>query len=45
VAPATPPAVGWFPAAPAAQGRPDLSRTRLLQRRVTFLSQALDRLN
>jgi hypothetical protein len=42
---AAPPAVGWFPAALAAQGRPDLRRTWLLQWRDTFLSQALDRLN
>jgi aminoglycoside phosphotransferase (APT) family kinase protein len=41
---ATPPDMGWFPAVISAQGRPDLDRATLLQRRDTFLSQALDRL-
>jgi hypothetical protein len=36
--------MGWFPAVISAQGRPDLDRATLLQRRDTFLSQALDRL-
>ncbi len=41
---ATPPDMGWFPAAISAQGRPDLDRATLLQRRDTFLRHALDRL-
>jgi aminoglycoside phosphotransferase (APT) family kinase protein len=39
---ATPPDMGWFLAAIAGQGRTDLDRTTLLQRRDAFLSQALD---
>jgi len=39
---ATPPDMGWFPAAINAQGRLDLDRAALLQRRDTFLRQALD---
>ncbi len=39
---ATPPDMGWFPDAIAGQGRPDLDRTTLLQRRDAFLRQALD---
>jgi aminoglycoside phosphotransferase (APT) family kinase protein len=42
---ATPPDLGWFPAAIAAQGRPDLDRRLLLERRGTFLRQALDHLS
>jgi aminoglycoside phosphotransferase (APT) family kinase protein len=39
---ATPPDMGWFLAAIAGQGRTDLDRTTLLQRRDAFLRQALD---
>jgi aminoglycoside phosphotransferase (APT) family kinase protein len=41
----TPPDMGWFPAALAGQGRPDLSRAVLLQRRDGFLAAALSRLS
>lgn len=41
---ATPPDLGWFPAAISAQGRPDLDRATLLRRRDAFLCHALDRL-
>jgi hypothetical protein len=34
--------MGWFLAAIAGQGRTDLDRTTLLQRRDAFLRQALD---
>jgi len=38
---ATPPDIGWFPAAIADQGRPDLDRVLVLERRDSFLRQAL----
>jgi aminoglycoside phosphotransferase (APT) family kinase protein len=38
---ATPPDLGWFPAAIADQGRPDLDRALLLERRDSFLREAL----
>ena len=38
----TPPDMGWFPAAIAGQGRPDLTREALLRRRDQFLRSALD---
>jgi aminoglycoside phosphotransferase (APT) family kinase protein len=41
----TPPDMGWFPAAIAGQGRPDLTRDLLVQRRDRFLRAALDRLD
>lgn len=41
---ATPPDLGWFPAAIADQGRPDLDRALLLERRDHFLREALTRL-
>jgi aminoglycoside phosphotransferase (APT) family kinase protein len=41
----TPPDMGWFPAAIAGQGRPDLTRDLLVERRDTFLRAALDRLD
>jgi aminoglycoside phosphotransferase (APT) family kinase protein len=37
----TPPDMGWFPAAIAAQGRPDLTQELLLRRRDAFLRNAL----
>jgi aminoglycoside phosphotransferase (APT) family kinase protein len=40
----TPPDMGWFPGALAGQGRPDLGREVLLQRRDAFLRDALGRL-
>jgi aminoglycoside phosphotransferase (APT) family kinase protein len=40
----TPPDVGWFAGTISAQGRPDLSRELLEQRRDRFLSNALDEL-
>ena len=40
----TPPDVGWFAGAISAQGRPDLTRELLEQRRNRFLSNALDEL-
>ncbi len=39
----TPPDLGWFPAAIGAQGRPDLTREVLLERREEFLRAALKR--
>lgn len=39
---ATPPDMGWFPAAISAQGRPDLDRATLLSRRDEFLRQAMN---
>lgn len=41
----TPPDLGWFPGAIAGQGRPDLVRELLLERRDAFLAAALDRLD
>jgi hypothetical protein len=41
---ATPPDMGWFPAAIGAQGRPDLDQPTLLARRDQVLREALDRL-
>jgi aminoglycoside phosphotransferase (APT) family kinase protein len=41
----TPPDMGWFPEAIAGQGRPDLTRQILLQRRDAFLRAALSRLD
>jgi aminoglycoside phosphotransferase (APT) family kinase protein len=41
---ATPPDMGWFADAMSDQGRPDLDRATLRQRRDAFLGQALDRL-
>jgi aminoglycoside phosphotransferase (APT) family kinase protein len=41
---ATPPDLAWFPAAIAGQGRPDLSRALLLERRDSFLRVALEHL-
>ncbi|MGH3503319.1 MAG: aminoglycoside phosphotransferase family protein [Nocardioidaceae bacterium] len=41
---ATPPDLGWFPAAISAQGRPDLTRPILKARRDAFLRNALARL-
>lgn len=40
----TPPDVGWFAGTMSAQGRPDLTRELLEQRRNRFLSKALDKL-
>jgi aminoglycoside phosphotransferase (APT) family kinase protein len=40
----TPPDMGWFPAAIAGQGRPDLTQEVLLRRRDEFLRSALCRL-
>lgn len=40
-APATPPDLGWFPAAIAGQGRADLDRA-LRERRDCFLGEALE---
>jgi aminoglycoside phosphotransferase (APT) family kinase protein len=40
----TPPDMGWFPAAIAGQGRPDLTQELLLRRRDEFLRSALSRL-
>jgi aminoglycoside phosphotransferase (APT) family kinase protein len=39
----TPPDMGWFPAAIAGQGRPDLTQAVLLRRRDAFLQAALRR--
>ena len=44
VAALTPPDMGWFPISMAAQGRPDLTREVMLERRDTFLDAALSRL-
>jgi len=41
---ASPPDLGWFVAAVSSQGRPDLNRPLMLERREEFLRQALDRL-
>jgi len=41
---ATPPDLGWFPAAIAGQGRPDLDRALLRERRDCFLREALEHL-
>jgi aminoglycoside phosphotransferase (APT) family kinase protein len=41
----TPPDMGWFPDALAGQGRPDLTREVLVQRRDAFLRAALNRLD
>ncbi|MFZ0192797.1 MAG: aminoglycoside phosphotransferase family protein [Streptosporangiaceae bacterium] len=38
---ASPPDMGWFPASMAAQGRPDLTREVMLERRDAFLGAAL----
>jgi hypothetical protein len=44
VALASLPDLGWFPAAIADQGRPDLDRAVLLSRRDSFLRAALEQL-
>jgi hypothetical protein len=36
--------MGWFPASMAVQGRPDLTREVMLERRAAFLDGALSRL-
>jgi len=41
---ASPPDMGWFPISMAAQGRPDLTREVMLERRAAFLGAALSRL-
>jgi aminoglycoside phosphotransferase (APT) family kinase protein len=41
---ASPPDMGWFPTSMACQGRPDLTRAVMLQRRDTFLEAAVRRL-
>jgi hypothetical protein len=41
---ATPPNMGWFPAAISDQGRPDLDRSILTRRRDEFLRDAMARL-
>jgi aminoglycoside phosphotransferase (APT) family kinase protein len=41
---ASPPDMGWFPASMAAQGRPDLTREVMLERRAAFLDAALGQL-
>jgi len=41
---ACPPDMGWFPVSMAAQGRPDLTREVMLERRDAFLDAALGRL-
>lgn len=41
---ATPPDMGWFPISMAAQGRPDLTREIMIERRDAFLDAALTRL-
>lgn len=41
---ATPPDLSWFPAAIAEQGRPDLDRALLLERRDSFPREALQNL-
>ena len=41
---ASPPDMGWFPVSMAAQGRPDLTREVMLERRDAFLGAALSRL-
>jgi aminoglycoside phosphotransferase (APT) family kinase protein len=42
---ASPPDMGWFPESMADQGRPDLTREVMLERRDAFLTSALDRLD
>jgi aminoglycoside phosphotransferase (APT) family kinase protein len=41
---ASPPDMGWFPESMAAQGRPDLTREVMLERRDAFLTAALSQL-
>jgi aminoglycoside phosphotransferase (APT) family kinase protein len=41
---ASPPDMGWFPKSMAAQGRPDLTREVMLERRDAFLAAALSQL-
>jgi aminoglycoside phosphotransferase (APT) family kinase protein len=41
---ASPPDMGWFPVSMSAQGRPDLTREVMLERRDAFLDDALSRL-
>ncbi len=41
---ASPPDMGWFPVSMAHQGRPDLTRDVMLQRRDAFLDAALSQL-
>ena len=41
---ASPPDMGWFPVSMAAQGRPDLTREVMLERRDAFLDAALGQL-
>jgi Ser/Thr protein kinase RdoA (MazF antagonist) len=41
---ASPPDMGWFPASMALQGRPDLTREVMLERRAAFLDAALSQL-
>jgi hypothetical protein len=41
---ASPPDMGWFPVSMALQGRPDLTREVMLERRDAFLGAALSRL-
>jgi len=41
---ASPPDMGWFPVSMAAQGRPDLTREVMLERRDAFLDAALSQL-
>jgi thiamine kinase-like enzyme len=41
---ASPPDMGWFPESMASQGRPDLTREVLLERRDAFLTAALSQL-
>jgi len=41
---ASPPDLGWFPLSMTLQGRPDLTRTILLERRDAFLTTALNQL-
>jgi Ser/Thr protein kinase RdoA (MazF antagonist) len=41
---ASPPDMGWFPESMGAQGRPDLTREVMLERRDTFLAAALSQL-
>ena len=38
----TPPDMGWFEGAIVSQGRPDLTRSLLVERRDEFLESALD---
>jgi Ser/Thr protein kinase RdoA (MazF antagonist) len=40
----SPPDMGWFPESMAAQGRPDLTREIMLERRDAFLAAALSQL-